>query len=172
MKVFNLTDVSTPALVAQGLVGQQIVVGAQLLPPGGFAEVEDTHHRRQQLASMVALGALSIDKLPPAYIRAKSDMAPPPPPPPAPEPPKVEPAPTETEYLFNPDSFSVGDASLSFENPSPRERVELTQADIGTLSITEEGSLQIVPSEPTAESPVEITEEPRTENKKKGKKRS
>jgi len=72
MKVYNLTDVPTKVLEAQHLVNQHIVVGKELVSPGGSAEVEDTPHQRGSLDHLVAVGALSIDKLPPPYALAKS----------------------------------------------------------------------------------------------------
>lgn len=72
MKVYNLTDVATKVLVAQHLVNQHIVVGKELVSPGGSAEVEDTPHLRANLEHLLAVGAVSLEKMPPPYAHAKS----------------------------------------------------------------------------------------------------
>jgi hypothetical protein len=98
MRVFNLTDVSTPALKRHGLEQQTIVVGTALLPPGGMEEIGDEPHVRAGAQFLVDVGAIAFEQLPPAYMAGKADVAVTSPPAPpivtAPEPtPEPEPAP-------------------------------------------------------------------------------
>lgn len=76
MRVFNLTDVSTPTLVRHGLVNQQIVAHRRLVLPGEYVEVEDNSSMRARLAHLLTLGAVSVDQLPPAYLLAKQKAVP------------------------------------------------------------------------------------------------
>ena len=76
MKVYNLTDVETPVLVQRGLVNQHIVVGKCMVNPGEFAEVVDTAHVRGKLGYLLTVGAVSIDLVPPNYVRAKQSAIP------------------------------------------------------------------------------------------------
>ena len=67
MRVYNLTDVSTVALQARGLVGVTIRVGGCDVPPGGFWDVAKlTADERVYLLS----GALCVGE-PPAWYRAR-----------------------------------------------------------------------------------------------------
>jgi len=74
MRVFNLTDVSTPTLVRYGLLNQQIVVHRRSVSPGEYVEVEDTVDMRTRLEHVLTLGAVSIDQLPPAYAQARQQQ--------------------------------------------------------------------------------------------------
>lgn len=69
MRVFNLTDVPTPALAACGLVNASIMVGGCSIPPGGNDNVErlGADDRR-----FILCGAISIGEPPPAYRAAKA----------------------------------------------------------------------------------------------------
>lgn len=93
MKVFNLTDVETPALKQRGLCQQTFAVGKALVGPGQSAEVDEAYlaHLGPGLQQLVSLGAAAVGQPPVAYRLAKEKM--PPPPPPAPDP---EPAPAPT----------------------------------------------------------------------------
>lgn len=74
MNVFNLTDVSTPLLVAKSLSGVTLVVGRHLLAPGASCEVteEQIAPLRPGLQDLVAKGALAVGNQPPAaYVMAK-----------------------------------------------------------------------------------------------------
>lgn len=73
VKVYNLTDVSTPSLVQQGLVSQHIVIGDRMCSPGEYVEQVDSHVLRQQLRHLVSVGAISIGALPPPYQQARTD---------------------------------------------------------------------------------------------------
>lgn len=75
MKVFNLTDISTPVLEQRGLVEQHIAVGRSMIRPGEFAEVEDTPHTRSKLDFLVTVGGVAIDSLPPNYVKAREALA-------------------------------------------------------------------------------------------------
>jgi hypothetical protein len=76
MRVYNLTDVPTPTLERYSLLNQQIVAHRRIIEPGQFVEVEDTPTMRERLSHVLTVGAVSIDQLPPAYIRAKQLQAP------------------------------------------------------------------------------------------------
>jgi hypothetical protein len=76
MRVYNLTDVSTPVLERYSLLNQQIVAHRRVIEPGQFVEVEDTPTMRARLSHVLTVGAVSIDQLPPAYLRAKQLLAP------------------------------------------------------------------------------------------------
>lgn len=72
MKIFSLTDVETPELKRRGWVGQPLVVGPALVPPGGEAEVADTALIRRDLAGYTGPGALAVGSRPPEYALAKA----------------------------------------------------------------------------------------------------
>lgn len=68
MKVFNLTDVSTPPLRRQGLAGCSIQVDGVSILPGTCAEVRDTPANRKYLQqSFVVRNAIAMDRLPKGY---------------------------------------------------------------------------------------------------------
>jgi hypothetical protein len=69
MRVFNLTDVSTPTLVGCGLVNTSIQVGGRSIPPGGNETVEKLSADDRRF---VLCGAISIGEPPPAYRAAKA----------------------------------------------------------------------------------------------------
>lgn len=68
MRVYNLTDVPTPALQQRNLVNRHLVVGNRMSNPGEYVDVEDTPSMRARLRSVVELGALALDTLPPRYV--------------------------------------------------------------------------------------------------------
>lgn len=72
MKVYNLTDVSTPHLEQRKLVNQHIAIGDRLANPGEFVEVADTPELRASLEYLLQVGAVSIDGMPPPYVQARS----------------------------------------------------------------------------------------------------
>lgn len=76
IEVFNLTDVATESLKAYGLLNQQIVVGEDLVAPGSSVKVPDEVHTRAKLQHLLSVGAVAIDKLPPAYVVAKASPQP------------------------------------------------------------------------------------------------
>ncbi len=71
VKVYNLTDVATPNLDKQKMVGQHIVVGTRMSAPGEFVEVEDSPKLRTDCEFLVSVGALSIGATPPPYTAAR-----------------------------------------------------------------------------------------------------
>lgn len=71
MRVFNLTDVPTKVLEQRGLTQQHIAVARRMVDPGEFIEVADSATTRDGLAYLLQVGAVSIDTLPPAYLRAR-----------------------------------------------------------------------------------------------------
>lgn len=72
MRVFNLTDVPTKVLEQQRLVGQHIAVGRRMSVPGEYVDVEDPSGILQsKLTHLLTVGAVSIDRVPPAYAKAK-----------------------------------------------------------------------------------------------------
>ena len=75
VKVYNLTDVSTPTLVQQKLLNSHIAVGTRMCNPGEFVEQEDTPTLRSDCRFLVSVGALSIDALPPTYVAARTAAA-------------------------------------------------------------------------------------------------
>jgi hypothetical protein len=95
MKVFNLTDVETPALVQRGLMRQTFAVGGTLVTPGDGIEVplEARAVVAHGIEHLVEVGALAIDEPPATYLahKAPAHAGPPPaaeapvPPPPAPK---------------------------------------------------------------------------------------
>lgn len=71
MRVYNLTDVPTPTLERHGLVNQSIVVHRRIAAPGEYVEVETSDSMRVRLSHLLTVGAVSIDQLPPAYLKAR-----------------------------------------------------------------------------------------------------
>lgn len=71
MRVFNLTDVSTPVLEQRGLLAQGIATSGRIVNPGEYVDVEDTPKSRSDLAYLLQVGAVSIDMLPPPYVVAR-----------------------------------------------------------------------------------------------------
>jgi hypothetical protein len=74
VKVWNLTDVPTPALEEQRLVNISIVAAGTVLAPGGDVDVPASaaHQLKVELSSFLNLGALHIGALPKAYVAAKA----------------------------------------------------------------------------------------------------
>jgi hypothetical protein len=72
--VYNMTDVSTPALKQRGMVGITIAVGPKLLPPGASGAIPDEDLKRLLggLQKLVTLGALAVNQLPAAYVTARA----------------------------------------------------------------------------------------------------
>lgn len=78
MKVFNLTDVATPALTQRNLVNQILVVYGKQIAPGLSADFDDKEAAPivvKEVQHFLKSGALSVDKLPDAYLKAKSVAA-------------------------------------------------------------------------------------------------
>lgn len=72
-KVYNLTDVSTPTLVQYGLVEQSIAVGGRMIAPGEYAECQNNGgHLMLILEHLLTVGAVSVDKVPPPYVKARA----------------------------------------------------------------------------------------------------
>jgi hypothetical protein len=74
VKLFNLTDVPTPALTQQGLANQTLVVRSSIIQPGEWVDAADDAATRRDAAHYVGLGALAVDQLPPAYVVAKERL--------------------------------------------------------------------------------------------------
>ena len=72
MRVYNLTDVSTPALSARGLVGAKLRAGGVEVLPGGHADVPSLSADEQ---IFLLCGALAVGE-PPAWYRAKKAVVP------------------------------------------------------------------------------------------------
>lgn len=107
MKVFNITDSNTNALVSRGLANQALKVGETVIPAGKSAELRGTAREMSELQVYLRVGAVALDELPPAYASRRglhldgSPLAPEPTPAPvnAPSDQKMlgtEPAPEET----------------------------------------------------------------------------
>jgi hypothetical protein len=77
MKVFNLTDMETPALAQRGLSNHTIAVGSFLLAPGASQEVSEEQIRalRPGLQQLVSVGALALGDQPPASYVLQKDRA-------------------------------------------------------------------------------------------------
>ena len=73
MKVFNLTDVSTPLLIQRGFINHTFAVGPALLEPGECVDVAPEHiqHIRAGLQRLVEAGAIAMGQAPPGYVMAK-----------------------------------------------------------------------------------------------------
>lgn len=73
MKIYNLTDVSTPVLKQRHLEDQTFSVEGSDLAPGASIEVPETdrEHVKAQLAFLFSCGALAADKLPDSYTAGK-----------------------------------------------------------------------------------------------------
>jgi hypothetical protein len=71
VRVFDLTDVPTKVLEQRGLLNQHISVARRMVNPGEFVEVEDLAATRDGLQYLLQVGALSIDVLPPTYLKAR-----------------------------------------------------------------------------------------------------
>lgn len=73
MKIYNLTDVSTPVLKQRHLEDQTFSVEGNDLAPGASIEVPeaDREHVKAQLAFLFSCGALVVDKLPESYTAGK-----------------------------------------------------------------------------------------------------
>lgn len=107
MKVFNLTDVETPQLRRQGLVGVPIKVDGVIIAPGTCGEVRDTSANRKYLQqSFVGRSAIALDRVPKGYTgtagqEKETPVTPPPveaatlPPPPPPSPTEEPPPDTQ-----------------------------------------------------------------------------
>lgn len=72
VKVFNLTDISTPNLVQRKMLDHHIAIAGRMCEPGEFVEVEDSLSLREDCKHLVAIGALSIGALPPPYMQARN----------------------------------------------------------------------------------------------------
>lgn len=75
MRCFNLTDVKTLGLRARGFVNMPLTVGGVTIKPGQSQETPDTDEARRDAATYVAMGALSISRLPQYYLEAKEAQA-------------------------------------------------------------------------------------------------
>lgn len=71
MKIFNLTDVETPALKERGLSNQPIIVHRWVINPGEGCEVQDSDQVRRALRGYVKDGMASVNVLPPSYVVKK-----------------------------------------------------------------------------------------------------
>jgi hypothetical protein len=71
MKLFNITDVPTDPLRAQGLLNVPIKVVNVVIPPGESREVAETARALSELSSYLRARAVSRDLLPASYAAAK-----------------------------------------------------------------------------------------------------
>lgn len=76
MKIFNLTDVSTPVLEQRHLTKQTFSVSGKDIAPGASIEVDPSvrEHAVAQTAFLVACGALALDKVPDSYTKGKQSV--------------------------------------------------------------------------------------------------
>jgi hypothetical protein len=75
MKIYNISDVPTPSLENNNLVGHVFAAGKALVAPGDYAEVDkDDAATLAALPGMVSLGLAAIDQLPASYVVAKDKM--------------------------------------------------------------------------------------------------
>lgn len=72
MKVFNLTDVPTKALLQRKLVDMTVVIGKTAIAPGASAELEGGPHVHHSLKHPLSVGAVAVDDLPKAYVEGKA----------------------------------------------------------------------------------------------------
>ena len=78
MKIFNLTDVETPALKQRHMVNQSLVVHGKPIEPGAsvdFPLPEDRPIVARAVQHLLKAGAVAVDKLPDAYVKAKAAVA-------------------------------------------------------------------------------------------------
>lgn len=73
MKLFNLTDVLTDALLHQGLVSVPIRVAGTTIAPGGWAVVPKRF--LPQAKRYLGCGAMAVGEAPASYIKAKETAA-------------------------------------------------------------------------------------------------
>lgn len=71
MRVFNLTDIATPVLEQHKLVDQHIAVARRMVNPGEYADIGDAPNALHDLQFLLQVGAVSIDRVPPAYAVAR-----------------------------------------------------------------------------------------------------
>lgn len=74
-KVYNLTDVSTPALEQRNLVAKHLAVAHRMVNPGEYVEIPTEQFQLAQVAYLLQVGAVSVDQIPPAYAQAKQKEA-------------------------------------------------------------------------------------------------
>jgi len=74
-KIYNLTDVTTPVLEKHRMLDAHIAIGTRMCAPGEYVEQEDTPTLRENCRHLVAIGALSIDQVPPPYTLARTAKA-------------------------------------------------------------------------------------------------
>jgi len=77
MRVFNLTDIQTPALERQGWVGNTFVVGKTPIAPGKYEDVPRTVENLRKLQAALRVQAVAVDQPPPTYLvnKASRDRA-------------------------------------------------------------------------------------------------
>lgn len=71
MRIFNLTDVATPVLEQHKLVDQHFAIARRMVNPGEYVDIEDAPNVLRDLQSLLQVGAVSIDRVPPAYAMAR-----------------------------------------------------------------------------------------------------
>lgn len=75
MKLFNLTDIETPALKTRGWLGVPITIGRTVISPGEEVDVGDTEIIRRDLLCFTVQGAIAVGARPPAYLLAQAERA-------------------------------------------------------------------------------------------------
>jgi hypothetical protein len=83
MKIFNISDASTPSLVKHGLVNQTFSIGGQLVKPGMYITMDDSKKKvvAAQLKHLLEFGAIALEKPPASYKpvpATKAAVSPPP----------------------------------------------------------------------------------------------
>lgn len=78
MKVYNITDVSTPLLAQRHMKSQTFVIHGKAIKPGESQAYDqrDAPIVARATNHLVKAGALVIDKLPTSYLQAKAAAAP------------------------------------------------------------------------------------------------
>jgi hypothetical protein len=71
VRVFNLTDVTTPVLKQRGLVRMHFAVARRMVNPGEYADIGDAPGVLADLQFLLQVGAVSVDRVPPTYAIAK-----------------------------------------------------------------------------------------------------
>ena len=71
MKVYSVTDIPTPSLQHQGLVGASVRVGTHVIPAGGSAVLKGTSQERTEVTNWVRRGALSLQE--PRRVAAREE---------------------------------------------------------------------------------------------------
>lgn len=123
MRVYNLTDVSTPVLVSRELVRAPVQVGGVMIQPGKFADIPNPAGARD----LLSIGAISVDQIPGWYLEEKAKIpsergASGPPTSPDDPPPPEEPAVTVEEQETHEEQEPPEDPESPEDKPEKRSK--------------------------------------------------